>query len=127
MTLRYRASLAGIVVLAACTTANLGRTAPERQTRRAFFRAPYDAVYQAIIQEAGTLAWAVLYSDKDAGAVRVSYPQTLGAWGDTVAVNMMRSDSGVAVEVRGHLGQEPNQRKLQAYLNGVAVRLGLQP
>jgi hypothetical protein len=122
---RFVMPIGVMLILANCTMANVGATAPERQTQRATFAANYDAVYAALIQQAGSMTWQVLYSDKDAGAIRVAYPQTMGAWGDTLAVNMTRADSGVVVEVRSTLGQGPNRRKVENYLSGTSTRLGL--
>lgn len=119
------ASRAGVVsvVVAACTMVNVGSLAPERQTQRAVLSASYDDVYRAAIQQAGEMTWQVLFADKDAGAIRIAYGQTLGHWADTVAVSMTRSDSGVVVEVRSTLGQEPNRRQVQRYLEGLRNRL----
>ena len=117
-------ALGAIVVSvgAACTMANVGPGAAERQTQRAVFSATYDDVYRATVQEAGEMKWAVLFADKDAGSVRIATPQTLGTWADTVAVNLMKS-SGVVVLVRSTLGQSPIRRNVQRFPEGLSRRL----
>jgi len=118
-----RATMSLLVALTACTTANIGPMAAENQTQRAIFHASYDDVYRAVIQQAGEMKWGVLFADKDAGAVRIATPQSMGAWADTVAVNMTPADSGVAVLVRSTLGQGPNRRNVQHFLEGLSQRL----
>jgi hypothetical protein len=112
-----------VSVGAGCTMANVGPGAAERQTQRAVFSATYDDVYRATVQQAGEMKWAVLFAEKDAGSVRVATPQTLGAWADTVAVNVTKSDSGVVVLVRSTLGQNPNRKNVQRFLEGLSRRL----
>ena len=121
-----RLTLAAVTLpltIVACTMANIGPEAAERQTQQAVYSASYDDVYRAAVQQAGELKWQVLYSDKDAGAIRIATPQTWGAWADTVAVSLTESDSGIVVVVRSTLGQSPNRKNVQEYLEGLAVRL----
>ena len=110
-------------VSAGCTLANVGPQAAERQTQRAVFTAAYDDVYRAALQQAGAMKWAILFADHAAGAVRVATPATLGAWADTIAVNVTRADTGTAVLVRSTLGQSPNRKNIERFLRGVSARL----
>lgn len=119
-----RAALLPALVCAACTLANVGPQAAENQTQRAVFRSSYDDVYRGVLQQAGEMKWGVLFADKDAGAVRIATPQTMGAWADTIAVNITKSDTLVAVLVRSTLGQGPNRKNVQRFLEGLTQRLG---
>jgi len=103
--------------------ANVGPGAIERQTQRAVFRTSYDDVYRGIVQQAGEMKWGVLFADKDAGSVRLATPGSLGAWPDTIVVNFNTSDSGVVVLVRSTLGQSPNRKNVQRFLEALSVRL----
>jgi len=112
-----------LLALSACTLANIGPAAAEHQTQRAIYRASYDAVYRAVLQQAGEMKWGVLFADKDAGAVRIATPLRLSVWADTIAVNITAADSTVAVLVRSTLGQGPNRRNVQRFLEGLSQRL----
>src|SRR5947209_18491154 len=105
-----------VSVGASCTLANVGPGAAERQTQRAVYRAGYDDVYRAIVQQAGEMRWGVIFADKHAGSVRLATPGSLGAWPDTVVVNFNSSDSGVVVLVRSTLGQSPNRKNVERFL-----------
>lgn len=111
---------------AACSTANIGPGAAERQTQTAVYEAEYDDVYRAAVQQAGDMQWAVIYSDKDAGAIRIATPQTMGQWADTVAVSLMPTDSGTVVTIRSTLGQSPNRENVKRYLAELGERLAAQ-
>lgn len=72
------------------------------------------------------MKWAVIYSDKDAGAIRIATPQTMGQWADTIAVSLMPTDSGTVVNIRSTLGQSPNRENVKRYLAELGKRLAAQ-
>lgn len=121
-----RLVLALLCLLAGCTTANVGSQARENQTQRRTFNAPPEEAYVAAVQVAADYGWKITSSDPAARVFAAEAPGALSRWPDEVSVIVAPHGDppGSQVTVRSGLGQGPNHRHVQAYLDELGTALG---
>jgi len=111
-----RFALAFLLLISACTTANVGAGAEGNQTQVVTLDLPPSEAYRTAAQEAVAYGWTVENSDPATGLIRATYEGALSRFGDTVTIAVAPAPGGATVTVRSTLGQGPNRRHVAGYL-----------